>query len=84
MKSLHNFHGYYYVPNNNVQRQFVYFIPAICRNTLKNFTIPFVKRKIVSATFTSDTHQIPKYQIFGARYSRVDQVKFLEDSLQKI
>ena len=43
MKSLHNLlhkgkslhKGCYEIPNDNVQRQFVYFIVAICRNTLK-------------------------------------------------
>ena len=29
------FHGYHEVPSDNAHRQFVYFIVAICRNTLK-------------------------------------------------
>ena len=45
MKSLRNvmvimkyqLYGYYEVSNDKVQRQFVYFIVAICRNTLKSF-----------------------------------------------
>ena len=36
------FHGYYEVPNDYVQRQFVYFIVAICRNTLKSFISHFL------------------------------------------
>ena len=36
------FPGYYEVPHNNVQQQFVYFIVAICRNTLKSFLNQFL------------------------------------------
>ena len=35
-------HGYFEVLNDNAQRQFVYFIIAICRNTLKSFLNPFL------------------------------------------
>ena len=36
-KVITSIHGYLEVPSDNAQRQFVYFIVAICRNTLKNF-----------------------------------------------
>ena len=32
----------YEVPKDNVQRQFFYFIVAICRNTLKSFVSQFL------------------------------------------
>ena len=39
MKSLHNFMLIMkYIPNNNVQQQFVYFILTICCNTFVSFS----------------------------------------------
>ena len=52
------FHGYYEVPNDNAQRQFVYFIVAICRNTLKSFLVSFCKEK-QSETLHSRFYQRP-------------------------
>ena len=41
-KVITQFHGYYEVWNDNVQQQFVYFIVAICCNTLKGFLSQFL------------------------------------------
>ena len=36
------FHGYYEVQSDNAQRQFVYFIVAICCNILESFLNQFL------------------------------------------
>ena len=42
-----SFHGYYEVRHDHAQRQFVYFIVAICRNTLKSFLSQFLYGKAI-------------------------------------
>ena len=42
MKSLRNFMVIMKYPNDEVERQFVYFIVAICRNILKSFVSQFL------------------------------------------
>ena len=41
------FHGYYEIPNDNVQRQFVYFIVTICCNYLKRFISQLLCKKAI-------------------------------------
>ena len=56
----------YEVRNNHVQQQFVYFIVAVCLNTLKRFvksvSIRKSNLKFCTVTSTEETHQIPKNQ----------------------
>ena len=47
MKPSFNFSGCYKVSNDNVQQHFVYFIVAICNNTLKSFVNQFVEGKAI-------------------------------------
>ena len=49
----------YEVPSDNAQRQFVYFIVAICRDALKSFLSQFLERKAIwnsAQSLLSKTH----------------------------